>query len=883
MGKKVKKKRRFLLIKVLINFAAISILLGALALYVSYQYFSKDLPDFRVIREYQPALVTEVYSSDGTLIAEFYSERRKLIEYEHIPDHVRNAFIAIEDKRFFTHKGFDPKRIVAVFLQNLKEGEIVGGASTITQQVVKNLIFSPERKYSRKIKEAILSYRMEKNLSKTEILFIYLNHIFFGENCYGIEAASKNYFGKSSTDLNIAEAAMLAAIPKAPRHYSPRLNFKRAKSRQEIILREMLRDGFITKAERDKAKNYKIKLAPKKNINAEVAPYFTEAIRQHLENKFGTRAFLNGGFKVFTTLDIDLSLAAQWALRRRILELEARHGREIVKDWLSSAKSIKAFLNRQKTGSLEVGRSYDGVVLKVEPATDNSGNKKQKNNRKTKQYLYTVTVGVGDQTAKLKIALSSPLGSPVPGLNNHFSKKFAPANGYKGWSLQSFIPKRGDVISVNIRSKSEDSFIAEPGFLPQTQGAVIAMDLSGHIIAMVGGLDYKKSQFNRAVQAKRQPGSSFKPIYYAAALDKGYTETTIVYDIPVVIDEWIPRNYDDNLLGAITLRKALAKSRNLASIRVIMDIDPEYAVTYAKKFNFTSLLNPFPSLALGGSEVTLIEMVTAYNVFATGGNVVEPKMTIRIYDRDNKLIEDNDTGELISQKEAEKAERERKRQVILNQIATEKGIKLKSKDEILIETDLSFATLNLTAKYMSKKMPLYLTPDEYIALLKSNPKHEMGKDPGTPAINSETAYIITDMLKAVVNEGTARRARILNSLAPIVGKTGTTNDFTDAWFIGYSPSIISGVWIGRDNHTSIGKKEPGSKAALPVWIDFMKEALKQYQKGDFKVPDGIQFINTPFGFIPYKTGSMFNEEDIKYLESHYYSPSGSEIDFLIRR
>lgn len=859
------------------------ILVGSVsAVYLGYLYFSKDLPDFTYITEYRPPLISEVYSSNGQLVAEFASQKRKLIEYEDIPEHVKNAFIAVEDKRFYDHKGFDLISILGALKTNLQYGNIIRGASTITQQVVKNLVLTPEKKYTRKIKEIILAYRMEKNLSKEEILWVYLNHIFLSDNSYGIEAASKNYFGKSAKDINVSEAALLAIIPKAPSTYSPRHHLDKAIYRQQhVALRIMHDEGFLTNEEYEEALNYEIKIIPKRNIKYEVAPYFVETVRQHVENKFGSRAFLNGGFKIFTTLDVDLSLAAHWSLLRGIYNIEGRHGKKRVKKHLTSSNQINKFLKKQQIDTVEKNHTYDAVVTKVAKLIyKNSGNSDKISGKKKTSRLYKVTFRIGDHTAWMKVALSSPLGAAVPELNNPYSKNYAPVNGYPGWNLLPFIPRYGDVFRVMVTGAEDDHFVVKPHFDLQIQGALLSMNTIGYINAMVGGVDFKTSQFNRALQAKRQPGSAFKPIIYSAAIDKGYTQTSIVYDIPVVIDEWIPKNYDESLLNAITLRKALAKSRNLASVRIIMDIDPVYAVRYSKKFGFKSHLNPFPSLALGSSEVTLLEMVKSYNVFATGGFVVEPKMILRIYDRDNKLVEDNTKNKLISDDTRNIAIRNDQRNNIIINIAKGKGKKIKKKQgHILNEKDL--------------KDDEFQTPDQFLNYIRSNTGDATkiavsgavaGMKIGKQVIDSQTAYIMTDMLKTVIREGTGRKALKLYHKTHIAGKTGTTNDFTDAWFIGYSPTVITGVWIGRDNHTSIGKNEPGSKAALPIWIDFMDLIISKNKNVYFKVPGGIKFVNTPYGLIPFKSGSTYNEEDIRQLdEEHFESNSGVEIDYLLRR
>ena len=870
MKRQINLRKRSKIKSTIITFT-ILLIITFVFIYSVYWYFTHDLPDLTKITGYKPYLTTEVYSSDGRIIGEFGTERRKLIPYEEIPPHVKNAFIAVEDKRFFEHKGVDLRRIIGALLKNIEEGEIVQGGSTITQQVVKNLVLSPERSITRKIKEAILAYKMEKNLSKEEILYIYFNHIYFGDGTYGIEAASRNYFSKSATEINLAEATFLAALPKAPGYYNPRLHFGRAKKRQELILKLMEDEGFANKEQIKQAQEYKIAIAPKRNTNLEVAPYFAELVRQYIENKYGSKALIEGGYTVFTTLDIDLSLAGEWALKEGIIELESRQGNPIVIKHLNNQKEIDTYRDSQNIGSLEKDKSYQGTVLSV--TKDNSTN------------IFTAVIGVGKYLGNLKFTVSSLLPNLQQNPQNSLSNKYTSPYAYNNIDLLPFELRVGDVVKVKALKEGKRNYIMSLDFTPESQGALLAMDVSsGEIKAIIGGYDFRDSQFNRATQALRQPGSSFKPIVYAAAIDKGYTETTFVYDMPVTIKDWVPQNYDGSYLGEIPMREALAKSRNLASVRILMDINPSYAVNYAKKLGFTSHLSPYLALALGGSDVRLIEMVKAFNVFASGGRLVEPKFILRIYDRDGKLVEEGTTWKYITTEEAEKAEREQKRLDILNQIAKSLGRSVFTKETKTKEDDL--AQNNLDDEDSKSE---FLTAKEFLRLIrKGDSKSLTPSKIGEQVISPETAYIMTDMLQAVIREGTGRSALELTSIAPVAGKTGTTNDFTDAWFIGFSPKIIAGVWMGNDNHKSIGEGEVGGKAALPIWIDFMKAALSKYPSGNFKVPGRIQFVSTPYGFIPYKFDSSPTTIDFggtanNYEDTASTSSSGSEIDFLIRR
>ncbi len=424
------------------------------------------------------------------------------------------------------------------------------------------------------------------------------------------------------------------------------------------------------------------------------------------------------------------------------------------------------------------------------------------------------------------------------------------------------------------------------------------MESNGRIRALIGGYDFDQSQFNRVTQAFRQPGSSFKPIIYSAAIDKGYSETSILYDMPVVVKDWAPQNYDGNYEGPMVLRRALAKSRNLASVRLILDIDPGYVAKYANNFGFTSRLEPYPSLALGGSDVTVLEMARAFNVFATGGNLVEPQFIMRIYDRNGKIIEDNTGGKFLSKEEALKAEREDARIQILKELAEKKGRDPSEAPEYIKEealTEKNDISANAD-KYA------FLTPEEFLGILREQSADFMSSGNSKQTLSPETAFIMTDLLQAVVKEGTGMKALRLTSLAPVAGKTGTSNDYTDAWFVGFSPKVTTAVWVGRDDHKPLGRKEAGSTAALPIWIDYMEDALAKYPGGVFKQPAGIKMVSTPYGYIPYSLDSLrdnvidsirdsvvMDGQQIQNSGMYYPRESGgsnndteTEIDFLLK-
>ena len=797
---------------------------GLIGVFAVYVYFSKDLPDLRDLTGYQPVILNEFYSSEGELIAQSGLERRALVDLDSLPPYVVNAFIAVEDRRFYQHSGVDVKSVVRALYQNLVMGRIVSGGSTITQQITKNLILGPQKAYSRKIKEAILSYRIERNLSKEEILYLYLNHIYLADGVYGVEMASRNYFGKSAKDINVAEACLLAGIPRRPELYSPRANPSNALKRQSTVINIMRDQEFITERQRREALAYKIKIIPKQEPRGEyVAPYFIEYVREYLERKVGRKAYEKGGYKVYTTLDMDLNLAAYRAVRRGIRNLEKRQGRarfSIAR--LRTVEKIEEFKKQQRHLVFENGKIYRAVVTVIGEIDERTS---------------FATVEVGGEKQRLTYIVDSERYLPPP----------------RGKYL---LPEKlhiGDVIKVRVSVSGDKVTDIFPLFRPQTQGALLSMDARGNVISMIGGYDFGLSKFNRAIQAKRQPGSAFKPFLYSAAIDKGYTQTSKLLDVPIIVDDWVPENYDEEYMGSIFFRESLVNSRNLSSIRLIMDIDPEYVASYSRHFGFKSRIGPYPSLALGSSEVTLLELTSAYSIFANLGRYRKPNFILRIYDRNGSLIEDN-TGEMYLRYEKKLKEKEGRDGVDASgQWDYRERVSTQSQ-----EGRSQFLGL------FAEEQRDFLTSAEFQFLIKKVPIHYFGEtEDFDRVISPETAYVMTDMMKAVVAEGTGVLANSINPKARIAGKTGTTNDYTDAWFIGYSPMVITGVWVGKDDNTSLGDKESGSSAAVPIWKEFMSKALDKYNdRTEFEIPPGIRIMNTPLGEISYKVKPSMSKDEV---------------------
>ncbi len=714
-----------------------------------YLYLSDELPKITSLTDYTPSIITTVYSDDNRKIGEFYKERRIVVSLSQIPKQLQEAFVDAEDARFYKHQGVDFFSIIRAFFKNIEAGEIVQGGSTITQQVAKSFFLSPERSYNRKVKEAILAYRIDKLFSKKEILFLYLNQIYLGHGAYGVEAASENYFGKSVNELNLAECAILAGLPQAPSRYSPFRFPDRAKQRQIYTLNRMIAEGHITNTQATEAINTTLDIKPRRNWYIEKVPIYTEHARRYVEKKYGQEALYTKGLKIYTAVNIEMQKAARRQITKGLKALDRRQG---YRGPLKKLKpqEIEAFsnliqetLNKQPLSPKTV---IDGIVIEV--------------NDKAK----TVLVRIGNERGVINfkdMAWARPPDPKTAYYQVHLKRP-------------SQVLKVGYVISVRIKGKFKDSDLW--GLLldqtPQVQAALLCIESeTGLVKAMVGGRDFKESQFNRATQSRRQPGSVFKPIIYSAALDKGYTPATEIIDSPIVLKDkehdftWKPKNYGKKFYGPTLFREALAKSRNVVTIKILRDIGIDYSIDYARKLGIDSHLSHNLSIALGSSGVSLLEIVKAYSVFDNLGYLIEPTFITKIEDRNGNILEEMNPGRV-------------------------------------------------------------------------------------KVIDKSTAYIMTSLLEGVVKNGTARRVKALKR--PVAGKTGTTNNLFDAWFAGYTPRYISGVWVGFDDESSLGKGETGSRSASPIWLGFMQEILKDKPVRVFQVPEGVVFskIDAKTGLLP---------------------------------
>lgn len=784
---------------------------GATAL-ILYRVLSHNLPDLQSIDDYlraehRPNLVTGVYDRHGELIGEFFweNQRRYLIEIEALPAHVVQAFVAAEDKDFYKHEGIDLWGIVRAAVANLRAGEIKQGASTITQQVVKSLLLSTEKTYSRKMREAILAKRIEDRFTKEEILYLYLNQIYFGSGAYGVEAAAREFFGKNAADLTLAEAALLAGLVQAPGAYHPRQHRQACLHRRHYVLRRMMEDGYLELAAFNLADGEEPQIRKQTDLNAEKAPEFVEYVRRYLIGKYGAERVLKSGWRVDTTCDLSLQRAAYRAALKGLREHARRQGLldlppAVPADNRLAWRNTLAARNADRAA----GEPREGFVVGID---DVAGN---------------VTVDEGDEVVKIKTDRMKWVRQVRRNGRNAEVRTAKPGK----------IFRLGDRVLVG--SGSPDKAAGPPlEPWPAAEAALVALEVNTrHVLAMVGGQNFSASEFNRAVQAHRQPGSSFKPIVYAAALNAGLTPATIFPDTALVYaDNWRPANYDRKFRGYMTLRQALTKSVNTVTIRVADMIGVDYLVRFARHLGLRSLINQPGdlSMAIGTYEVTPLELTNAYTVFAAGGLLADPVFVTQVTDYDGTVLERAEKNEVPEQAPA---------------LENVPRLRHLGAEQWPAETaELTLDPLSerrryefLTAFNIREKPELAPTREEPAT---EEPTGD-GRNVWRQVLDPRVAYLITSMMHSVATEGTGAKSNILKKI--VAGKTGTTNQYVDAWFVGFSPEIVAGVWVGYDQGArSLGRGESGSTTALPVWIDFMQTALAERPNLDFPAPPGIVY------------------------------------------
>ncbi len=712
-------------------------------------YFSVGLPDYKKLSNYQPPISSRVYSEDNKLIAEYALEKRLFIPYESIPEKVVNAFLSAEDKNFFSHPGIDAKGILRALIKNISnisQNKRLEGASTITQQVAKNFLLTNEVSLKRKVKEAILAFRIERAYTKERILELYLNQIYLGQGTYGIAAASLEYFDKSVKELNYSEAALLAALPKAPSKYNPYKYPKVAKFRRNLVLENLEENKFLSNKQLIEFKNSKLNLKKRKIEIVNEANSYTEEVRRTVKSIYGFEKLYSQGLSISTPLNINFQIQALKSLRKGIEEYDHRRG------WRGPITNKVKNKNWEKLiSNLKLDPTLNWDIAEIISLTENQINFKLINKK-------------------------------------NIEGKILPKN-FK-WTIRNKktlekVHKQGDIIFV----KRENNFWLIKQY-PKVNGGIVVIDpFTGDVLALAGGFNFKTSEFNRVTQAKRQPGSAFKPIVYAAALENGFAPNSIILDAPFVesqgvgLKNWKPENYGKKFYGPSTLRKGIEYSRNLMTVRIAKILGLQEILDLSKKLNIYDEIPELLSMSLGAAETTLMNLTSAYAPFVNGGEKIEPKLISRIQDRRGKTI-------------------------------------FKQKERKCIGCD----------KFINEEIEL--------------PKIESNNQ---KVISQETAYQMTSILQGAVQRGTAKKLRSLK--VPLAGKTGTTNDNYDAWFIGFTSNLVIGVYVGYDNPKTLGKYETGSKAALPIFKDFVEKTLYKEDFKEFLIPEHIYLTS-----LNYDTG-----------------------------
>ena len=713
-------------LKIIVILSVLSVVVGISA--GSFLAVTKGIPSIEEMKQYKPAPGTKIYADDDVMIGELKAEKGIFVPIRNIPEHMINAVVAVEDSRFWQHKGIDYLAIMRAVVKDIIYVGLKEGGSTITQQLAKVVFLTPEKTFKRKLREAALAVKIEKKLDKKEILELYLNKIYFGHGAYGVEMASKIYFGKSVREITLPEAALIAGLIKAPTIYSPFNNLSKARDRQYIVLSRMEEEGYIKEAEKEKSLKAPLLLSSMRK-GMEANNYFIEYVRKYLEDKYGIETVYKGNMKVYTTLDRKAQFSAARAVQEGLKELDKRRGWRGPLDRKPDFDADRELKTREMTSAVATspGELATGLVIKVDS---------KEATIKTRGIIGKLLLGDARWAAKV------------------IDKK-GRAKVIKNFSLTQILSP-GDVVKVSIKSMRGNVVQLALEQEPDAEGALVALDHdTGFIRAMIGGYDFVKSEFNRALYAKRQPGSAFKPIIYAAALDHGFTPASIILDEPVTYPgglrgDWKPENYDHEFYGPTTLREALTYSRNVVTVKLVDAVGIDTIIDFARTIGIHGDMQRDLTIALGSLSVTPFELALGYSVFANEGMKVTPVAIKYITDARGEVVESNDP-------EAEEA------------------------------------------------------------------------------ISPQTAFLITSMMEDVVHYGTGWRAKALG--VPVAGKTGTTNDYRDAWFVGYTPETVAAVWVGFDDMRPLGSMETGARAASPIWVSFMRSLYSEAE--NFPVPEGI--------------------------------------------
>lgn len=752
-------------IKFIVILTLLSLFLGGIA--GGYVALSKGMPSIDELKQYNTASGTKIYSDDDVLIGELKVEKGIFVPLDNMPKNMINAVVAVEDSRFWKHKGIDYIAIARAIVKDVIHVSLKEGGSTLTQQLAKVVFLSPEKTIKRKLMEASLAMKIEKDLSKKEILELYLNKVYFGHGAYGVEMASKVYFGKSVRQLNLAEASLIAGLVKAPTYYSPFNDLSKAKERQWVVLSRMEEEEFIKKSDKEAAYNQPLYLAsPKKGMEA--SSYFIDYLRKYLEEKYGVDTVYKGGLKVYTTLNRGMQISAVNALQAGLKEVDKRRGWRGPVERKTNIDIDKELRSKELSAAVAInpGDIYSGLVLKVAD----------------KEAIIKTRGILGKLNIKDALWASKTLS------------KDGASKVIQNFVLTKIL-KPGDMVKVSIKSIQNKKVQLSLEQEPEVEGALVALEpYTGFVRAMVGGYDFTRSDFNRALLAKRQPGSSFKPIIYAAAMDNGFTPASIINDEPVTYmggpkGEWSPENFDHKFYGPTRLREALTYSRNVVTVKLVDAMGIDNLMNFAKTVGFQGEMPRNLSIALGSFNVTPFEMAMMYDVFASNGMKVKPVSIKYIADRKGRIVESNE------------------------------------------------------------------------------PEPEQ-------AISPQTSFLITSMMEDVVNYGTGWRAKTLG--VPVAGKTGTTNEYKDAWFVGYTSGLVASVWVGFDSFRTLGPQETGARAASPIWVSFMSNAIREGSVEGFSQPEGVlsNFIDPKTGMLS-RDDSGIKEYFKEGTQPRQYSPSKS--------
>lgn len=850
--------------KILIGLFAV-LVLSVAGVYLTYLSVKKSLPEVLKLEDYKPLLVSQVYDRNGKKVGEFFRERRVLIPFNEIPDLLVKAFIAAEDDQFFQHKGVNLQALTRAAIANMRAGRNVQGGSTITQQVAKTLLLTNEKTFSRKIRDILLALQMEENLSKEDILYLYLNQIYFGQSAYGVEMAAQSYFRKPAKKLTVPEAAILAGLPKAPSDFSPTRNPVRAKERQIYVLKRMAENKFITHEQAEEFIKTPLTVYLPEEYDQK-APFYMETIRQLLVQQLGEDIILNQGVKIIASLDLDNQSAANQSVKNGLKELDKRQGYRGAEKNISDEKEQTEFLLKQKKKLISDSNPErtilpDGTFAEVEIISKKGLISEIKNKKEIRLPSYLelnqtckgivksindvagfVVVGLPDTEGIIDFETMTWARKPNTDVKHDLSKIKKPSAALKV----------GDVIDVKLVSeklvwdKAKNKKLI-PATLeinkylgleldqePIVEGSLLSIDQATQdVLAMVGGYSFSRNEYNRALQAARQTGSSFKAIVYAAALEKNYNPSTRIIDAPIVFKQtstdeegqddekiWKPSNHGHEYSGEITMRNALVRSLNIPSVKIMEDVGVDYATEFARRLGIFSKLNQDFTLVLGSSSLTLYEMTKVFSEFGRMGKRTHPFIVKKVMDRNGKVLLENLSLDMRFLNETQ-------------------------------EIDEKFEELR--KKYLTK------TESEE----NSDPSRIYFNNP-EQLMRPETAYVITDMLRGTIKDPSGTGGRAAQLGRDTAGKTGTTNGYVDAWFMGYTPNIATGVWVGFDKEKSIGKGEVGGRAALPIWLEFMKAAHEKLPELTFDIPAGVKTVK-----IDAESGKLANVSTVRVIEQAF--------------